>query len=55
MKRISVQFLRNRAFCDESTILTECIEFYTSVNIRYEGMGEINPESKKNGISDISI
>ena len=43
--RISEQFLHNRAFCEESTILTGCADFYTSMNIRYRGICEINPES----------
>ena len=27
--------------------LTECVDFYTSMNIRYRGICEINPESQK--------
>ena len=53
--RISEQFLNNRAFCEESTILTGCVDFYTSMNIRYRGICEINPESQENRISDILI
>ena len=30
--RISAQFLHNCAFCEESTILTECVDIYTSMN-----------------------
>ena len=37
----SAQFLYNRAFCEESTILTGCVDFYTNMNIRYRGICEI--------------
>ena len=53
--RISEQFVHNRAFCEESTILTGCVDFYTSMNIRYKGICEIKLESQKNRISDILI
>ena len=36
--RISAQSLHNRAVCEESTILTECVDFYTSMNIKYGGI-----------------
>ena len=48
----SAQFLHNRAFCEESTILTECVYFYTSMNIRCGAIGKINAESPKIAISD---
>ena len=41
--------------CTISTILTECVEFYTSMNIRYGAICEINAESQKITISDILI
>ena len=31
MGRISARFLHNRAFCEENTTLTECLDFYTSI------------------------
>jgi hypothetical protein len=37
----------------ESTILTGCVDFDTSMNIRYRGIYEINANSQKFGISDI--
>ena len=43
----STQILHNRAFYKESTMLIECVDFYTSMNIRYGGIYEINTESKK--------
>ena len=53
--RICPQFLHNRAFCEESTKLTGCVDFDTSMNIRYGGISEINTESQKVEISDIFI
>ena len=53
--QISGQFVHNRAFCEESTILTGCVDFYTSTNIRYRGICEINSESQKIITSDILI
>ena len=44
--RISAQFLNNRAFCEESTILTECVEFRMSMNIRYGAICEMNVENQ---------
>ena len=46
VERISAQFLHNRAFCEESTTLTECIDVYTSMNIRYGAICQINAESQ---------
>ena len=43
------------AFCEESTILTVCVDFDTSMNIRYGGICEINANSQKFGISDILL
>ena len=44
--RISAQFLHDRAFCDheKSTIFTECVDFYTSMNIS-GAICEISAES----------
>ena len=53
--RISTQFLHNRAFCEESTILTECVDFCRSMNIRYGAICEIDAESQKIRISHILI
>ena len=55
VERISAPFLHNRAFCEESTTLTECIDVYTSMNIKYGAICQINAESKKIKISDILI
>ena len=43
--RISAQFLHNSVYWEESTVLTECLNFYTSINIRYGGIFEKNAES----------
>ena len=43
------------AFCEESTKLTGCVDFDTSMNIRYGATCEINMESQKFEISDILI
>ena len=51
---ISAQFLHNRAFPEESTIFTECADFYASMNIRYGFICEINAEGTKR-ISNILI
>ena len=53
--RISTQFLHNRAFCEESTILTECVDVCRSMNIKYGAICEINAESQKIRIFDIII
>ena len=55
MGRISAQCLHNCAFCEERTKLTGCVDFDTSMNIRYGGIFEINTESQKFEISDIFI
>ena len=46
MGRMSAHFLHNRAFCKESTTLTECVDFYTSMNTRYGAIDEINAAKK---------
>ena len=46
--RINAQFLHNRAFCEECIIMTRCVDFYTSMNIKYRGIYEINLGSQKN-------
>ena len=51
--RISAQFLHNRASCEESTILKECVDFCTSINIKYGAICEINAENQKIRVSDI--
>ena len=43
------------AFCEESTKLTGCVDFDTSMNIRYGATCEIDTESQKFEISDILI
>ena len=43
------------AFYEESTKLTGCVDFDTSMNIRYGATCEINTESQKFEISDILI
>ena len=45
----------NCAFCDENTKLTGCVDFDTSMNIRYGATCEINTKSQKFEISDILI
>ena len=42
--------MKDCAFYEESTILTECADFDTSMNIKYGGICEINANSKKFGI-----
>ena len=37
--------LHNCAVSEESTILTGCVDFDTSMNIRYGGIREINADS----------
>ena len=42
----------NNAFCEKKyDILTECVDFYATMNIKYGAIIEINAESQKN--SDI--
>ena len=55
MGRISEQLVHNRAFCEESTIFTGCVDFYTSMKIRYKAICEINPESQKNRINFLTF
>jgi hypothetical protein len=43
------------AFCEESAILTGCVDFGTSMNIKYGGICEINANSEKFGISGILL
>ena len=45
--RISAQFLHNRAFCEESTILTGCEDFCRSMNIRYGAICDLTLKAKK--------
>ena len=35
--------------------LTGCVDFYTSMNIRYRGICEINPESQKIEFLNIQV
>ena len=44
---ISEQFAYNHAFCEESTILTVFVNFYTSMNIRFGAICEINLQRQK--------
>ena len=44
---ISEIFVYNHAFCEESTILTVFVNFYTSMNIRCGAICEINLERQK--------
>ena len=50
---VSAQFLHNRAFCEENTMLTESVDLYISMNIKYGAICENNSESQKMRISDI--